>query len=133
MKYVKQFESRPANSPRRKGIIGSVALVGVLVAAACGGSTPPAAAQAIGGSKSVVVGMKNLKFIPKTVTVKVNQEVQFRWDESVAHNVVFDKNRKSKTVAKKGELYKVKFDKVGSFKYKCTLHPGMDGTVKVEK
>jgi plastocyanin len=133
MKRNPQYESPLGISPRRKGIIGSFALVGMLVAAACGSSAPPAAAQAIGGSKSVVVGMKNLKFIPKNVTVKVNQEVQFRWDESVAHNVVFDKNRKSKTVAKKGELYKVKFDKVGSFKYKCTLHPGMEGTVKVEK
>ncbi len=107
----------------------------LLVAAGCASSgiSAPAQAQSLGGAKPLVVGMKALKFSPKNAKVKVNQQVDFKWDESVAHNVVFDKTRKSKTLAKKGSIWSTKFDKVGTYKYKCTLHPGMDGKVDVVK
>jgi plastocyanin len=112
-----------------------VMAVAVLVGAGCASAavTAPAQAQSLGGTKPLVVGMKALKFSPKIAKVKVNQQVDFKWDESVAHNVVFDKNRKSKTLAKKGSIWSTKFDKPGTFKYKCTLHPGMQGQVDVVK
>jgi plastocyanin len=112
-----------------------LAAAALLVAAGCASAavTAPAQAQSLGGTKPVLVGMKALKFNPKTVKAKVNQRVDFRWDESVAHNVVFDKSRKSKTLAKKGTIWSTKFDKTGTFKYKCTLHPGMQGQVDVSK
>ncbi len=115
-----------------RSALGAVALL-IATGCASAGVTPPAQAQSLGGTKPVVVGLKALKFTPKTVTVKVKQQVDFRWDESVAHNVIFDKNRKSKTLAKKGTIWSTSFDKEGTYKYKCTLHPGMDGTVKVTK
>jgi plastocyanin len=110
-------------------------VLAMLIATGCASASvsSPAEAQSLGGSKPVVVGMKALKYNPKSVTVKVKQRVDFRWDESVAHNVVFDKNRKSKTLAKKGSIWSTSFDKEGTYKYKCTLHPGMAGDVKVVK
>jgi plastocyanin len=109
----------------------------MVLAAGCAASTgsSPAQAQSVGGSagKPVLITQKALKFTPRKATAKVNQQVDFRWDESVAHNVVFDKKRKSKTLAKKGSIWSTKFDKEGTYKYKCTLHPGMDGEIKVVK
>ncbi len=122
----------PVRARRVRSGLGAVAL---LVATGCASAavSPPAEAQSLGTAKAVVVGLKSLKFSPKSVTVKVKQKVDFRWDESVAHNVVFDKTRKSKTLAKKGSIWSTTFDKEGTFKYKCTLHPGMVGDVKVAK
>jgi plastocyanin len=116
---------------RRRSVL---AVAAVFVAAGCasaGVSANPAQAQSLGGAKATVIGMKSLKFSPSKVTVKVNQQVDFSWNESVAHNVVFDKTRKSKTLAKKGAIWSTKFDKAGKFKFKCTLHPGMQGEVTV--
>ena len=31
-----------------------------------------------------------------------------------------------------GDTFQQKFDKAGTFDYVCTVHPGMEGTVKVE-
>lgn len=122
-------------SGRARRIRNGIGAVALLVATGCASvAVPtPAEAQSLGGSKPVLVSMKALRFSPKSVTVKVNQRVDFRWDESVAHNVIFDKNRKSKTLAKKGTIWSTTFDKEGTFKYKCTLHPGMAGDVKVTR
>lgn len=120
---------------RARRIRSGIGAIALLVATGCAsaGVSTPAEAQSLGTSKAVVVGMKALKFSPKSITVKVKQKVDFRWDESVAHNVVFDKTRKSKTLAKKGSIWSTTFDKEGTYKYKCTLHPGMAGDVKVTK
>ncbi len=121
----------PSRSTKR----GSIALATVLLFTACGGGSEPAAeAQSIGGSgKAQEVGLKSLKFTPSKVTVKPGQRIDFKWNEGVAHNVVFDKTRKSKTVSKKGTVWSTTFDKEGTYKYKCTLHPGMNGQVTVKK
>jgi plastocyanin len=117
---------------RRRPIFGGMAL---LAAAGCTlalTATPPAQAQS-SAAPPVVVGMKSLKFSPSKIAAKVNQQVDFKWNESVAHNIIFDKTRRSKTLAKKGLIWSTKFDKEGTFKFKCTLHPGMQGEVKVTK
>jgi plastocyanin len=127
-------EAMNTDRPSLRARAGTAAFA-LIVAAGCASSviTEPAQAQSLSGSKPIVVGMKALKFNPKVVKAKVNQQVDFKWDESVAHNVVFDKSRKSKTLAKKGTIWSTKFDKPGTFKYKCTLHPGMQGQVDVSK
>jgi plastocyanin len=77
------------------------------------------------------VGLAKLKFIPKKLEIKKGDSLNFVWKESVAHNVVFDnKGPKSKTLNKGAWL--TKMDKPGVFKFKCTLHPGMDGVVAVK-
>jgi plastocyanin len=136
---VQRFSGSARRSARRSASRrAATVLAAVVVATGCAASSggSPAQAQDLGGSgsaKPVVIGMKALKYSPRKATVKVNQQVDFRWDESVAHNVVFDKKRKSKTLAKKGAIWSTKFDKTGTFKYNCTLHPGMDGEIKVVK
>jgi plastocyanin len=123
---ARKKQSRPARV--RVLLIGALSFI-----TACGAGSE-AVAQSLGGStKPVVVGLKTLKFTPSKVTVKVAQRVDFKWNEGVAHNVVFDSKRKSKTVSKTGTLWSTTFDKTGIFKYKCTLHPGMQGQVTVVK
>ena len=107
--------------------------VGVLAIAAlgfgCSTGAPTAQAQ-IGAAKPVTIAVRALTFVPKKVDAKVKQKVNFVWRENVAHNIVFDKTRKSPT-QNKGS-WSTSFDKAGTYKYKCTLHPGMVGEIKVK-
>ncbi len=118
---------------RRRSPGKSVLVAGLVLLTACGAASV-AQAQSLGGStKPAVVGLKALKFSPAKLTVKLNQRVDFKWNEGVAHNIQFDAKRKSKTVSKSGTVWSTTFDKTGVYKYKCTLHPGMQGQVTVTK
>lgn len=109
-------------TPRRLAVAAFV-LMGTF------GVAVPASAQ-LGGAKATDIGLKSLKFTPNKVTVPKGSKVNFVWKEKVAHNIVFDAKRKSPTLNK--GVWSTSFDKPGTFKYKCTLHPGMDGQVTVK-
>jgi plastocyanin len=78
--------------------------------------------------------MKNIQFVPKSVTAKVGQTVKWTNNDSVDHNVTATSGEtfKSKTFGQ-GGTYSYKLDKAGTIKYVCTIHPGMDGTIVVTK
>jgi plastocyanin len=117
------------------GTLASAALLG-----ACGGpdssSGSTTTSTAAGSTSSTApnfgaaasVDLKDIRFQPGTVTVKAGQEVRWLWRENIPHNVVGE-GFKSAT-QDKGE-FRHTFDKAGTYKYTCTLHSGMVGTVKV--
>lgn len=121
----------PTSSNHRRlwtiGFVGAAAL-GALTSF----SGTPAQAQLGGaGGKTINISMAKLKFNPKKLEVKKGDSLNFVWKESVAHNIKFDNGGpKSKTQNKGAWL--TKMDKVGVFKFKCTLHPGMEGVVAVK-
>lgn len=81
------------------------------------------------------VGVKGLEFVPDEVTIKVGETVRWKWDENLAHNVVPEGDETFGTGTKnltKADVSHV-FDEAGTYKYECTLHTGMDGTVEVEE
>ena len=113
--------------------LGALAFVGATILGACATTSgTPAQAQLGGaGGKTINVSMAKLKFNPKKLEVKKGDSLNFVWKESVAHNIKFDNGGpKSKTQNKGAWL--TKMDKVGVFKFKCTLHPGMEGVVAVK-
>lgn len=76
-----------------------------------------------------VVKLVGLEFDPETIRVPIGRRVLWQWTDAVVHNVVSDDFASSKALD--GGVYAVRFDKVGSYPYRCTLHTGMDGTVLV--
>ena len=106
----------------RKVLLAALPLVAVL--AACGGDDDDAASAEPG----VVIVDDNV-FKPKTIEVGVGDTVTWRFEGQSAHNVTFDDDEAS-DLMKDGE-YERTFDDAGSFKYVCTVHPGMAGSVKV--
>ncbi len=111
------------------------------VTAGCGGgsdtettTTSPAVSTAptqrpprnFGAAATVV--LKDLKFAPATVTIKLGEEIEWIWQDALPHNVV---SETFKSETKTGGSFKYTFRTAGDFAYTCTVHPGMDGTVKV--
>jgi len=106
-----------------------------LAAAGCGGgkSTPaatstPAAAAAPGVVK---VAMRNIKFVPARVTVKVGQTVRWSNDDTVAHTVASAKLKIASEAIAHGQTYELKATTPGTFPYYCTIHANQNGVLVV--
>lgn len=100
----------------------------LLIAAAgsaCGGDSDEAVAVEPG-----TVLLRPSAFQPETIKVGVGETVTWKWREKVSHNIVGEGGI-DKKVADNG-TYARTFDKKGTFDYRCTVHPGMDGSVVVE-
>ncbi len=76
-----------------------------------------------------VVQLVGLSFQPSSLQVPVGKRVRWQWTDAVVHNVVSDEFASSK--AQSGGTYAVRFDKPGTFAYRCSLHTGMEGTITV--
>jgi plastocyanin len=80
------------------------------------------------------VSMKDIKFNPSTVTIKPGGKVTWTNDDSVGHDVTADGfNSGGAGNISSGSTFSHVFKKPGTYKYVCSVHPGMEGTVKVEK
>jgi|SRR5215208_726139 len=124
-------------------LFGCLALA--LVAAGCGGgddngddggggggdaNQEQAPAAKSGGAQ---VSMKDIKFNPSTVDVKVGDTVTWTNDDSIGHDVTSDTFKSGDPGGiGGGGTFDHKFDKAGTFKYECTVHSGMTGTVVVK-
>lgn len=114
------------NHPRRTPLL--VAAVAIAAAAPVVAPTMASGATAHAASGATVV-LKNYAFKAKTVHIGKGGTVHWVWrDGSVPHNVTF-KGFHSKTITK--GKYSHRFTKKGTFRYRCTIHPGMDGKVVV--
>jgi plastocyanin len=78
---------------------------------------------------ATTVSVKDNFFTPKSVTVKKGATVTWKWGGRVAHNVTF-RTTHSKTQSKGS--FSVKFNNKGTVPYRCTIHPGMVGTIVVK-
>lgn len=85
------------------------------------------------GGKNVV--MKDIMFKPATISVAKGDTVTWKNDDTTNHDVTADDKSFSSGDAGNiapGDTYKNTFDKAGTFKYVCTIHPGMEGEVVVK-
>jgi plastocyanin len=75
-----------------------------------------------------------LQFSPSSQTAKVGQIVQWTNPGTVAHTITFDSSNASclsDSQIAPGSTWEVKFTQAGTYSYKCTIHPGMNGTLTV--
>ncbi|MBB4660902.1 copper-binding protein [Conexibacter arvalis] len=100
-----------------------------LVAAAGGAATLPGG---VAQAATRTVTLRDIAFHPARVTIARGDRVVWRWrDGGIRHNVVSRSFRG--TGARSSGSYGVTFRRAGTFRYRCTLHPGMDGTVVVRR
>ena len=109
-------------------VLSSAVLAGALVAPAV--AAPPTAHTAAAGAH---VTLKNISFMPSTVTIKRGQTVTWTWkDGTTAHNVTSEGKLRFKSASSRQKgSYTVRFTKPGTYHYVCTIHFGMTGKVVV--
>ncbi len=101
----------------------ALALVGVHGAVAAAGET----AQT---SRTAVVTIPAFEFKPATVTIPRGSKVRFSNTSGTAHTATrksFDTGR-----IRPGRSASVQFNREGTFRYHCSIHPFMKGRVVVD-
>jgi plastocyanin len=87
----------------------------------------PAGAQA----EETKVMFDNFTFNPAELTVKAGTTVTWSNHDDIPHVVVSAGKFRSKTMDT-DDSYSFTFTTAGEYKYFCSLHPHMTGTIKVE-
>jgi len=73
-----------------------------------------------------------LSFQPGSVDVARGRVVEWTNNGVVAHNVTFDEHPAlTSGTMHHGDRYEIRFTAPGTYPYRCTFHPGMNGTVHV--
>jgi plastocyanin len=133
----------------RRGAALALCGLGTALLAACGNGVPPGSGSsggaASGGGASVGTAGTNLgtaavkiqatdqlQFSPSSQSASVGQVIEWTNPGTVAHTITFDTatSLSDPTIAP-GGTWEVKFSKAGTYTYKCTIHPGMDGKLTV--
>jgi plastocyanin len=99
----------------------------VVVAAALGGQV------AASGAAGKTVTLKNIAFSPKKLSVSKGTKVTFAFrDDTTTHNVTSSGSKRFKTIGDRssGSVTRT-FSRAGTYRYSCTLHPGMTGRIVV--
>jgi plastocyanin len=104
---------------RTFALLAALALVGAL------------AVPALGATKSIA--LRDTFFSPKSVTVKKGTTVKWVWRGRLPHNVTVKKGpvKFHSSTKTKGSFSK-KLTKRGTYRIVCTIHPGMNLTLKVK-
>jgi plastocyanin len=78
------------------------------------------------------VSIENFSFSPATITVKKGTTVTWTNNDTTAHTVTADSgNAFDSGTMEQGKTFSHTFNSTGTFKYHCTLHSDMHGTVTV--
>ena len=115
--------------PARPRLLAALLLVLTFTSAACqtGPGASPADTPPVRGVTTVEA--KDLKFLPPAIEVAPGTEVTWRFDDgSVPHDVKGDGF--ASEIQSRG-TFSHRFTQAGEFRYKCTLHAGMEGRVVV--
>jgi plastocyanin len=123
-----------------------------LVAAGCGGdddesdggggastTEQPTDTGGGGGGGAAEVGMENIQFTPKDVTVAAGETITFTNNESIPHDVHKSSGPGEDFASGppggmgEGDTFELTLDEPGNYEYVCDVHaPGMSGTITVE-
>ena len=124
-----------------RSFLASLALGLALVLTACGGGGGGNTGGTGGGATTITVGTDKaaeLKFDPTTVSAPANTAVQltFTNQSTLPHNLAFNEGITAKTsdnvAAGASETISFTTPGAGAYKFVCTIHPGMEGTLNVQ-
>jgi plastocyanin len=103
------------------------AFAAVLLAGAASGAEP---AHATG--KAVTIDLRTFMFSPTTLTVAVGTTVTWKNADPEPHTVASVDGKFRSGALDQGDSFTFKFDTPGSYRYVCTIHPQMVGTIVVK-
>src|SRR5687767_8949346 len=107
-------------APIRMGLTGAAILVLAF------GVAVPAVLAATRG-----VDIRDFAFSPRTVEIRVGDTVRWTNRDSVAHTATAQNGSFDTGLLAEGESGSIRFTAAGTYRYVCTPHPNMTGTVVV--
>jgi plastocyanin len=112
---------------RLRRSIGAVALASLTALAVAG------AGQASSAPRTATVTLRDIDFTPGTAVVRRGGSVTFAWrDGDTPHNVTpTGRLRFHRLATRQSGTARVRFTRRGTYRYVCTIHPGMAGKVVV--
>jgi plastocyanin len=103
----------------------------VLLAVASG-----AVAQQVAAARSAEISIENFSFTPTALTVAPGTTVTWVNNDEEPHNIVNADAGQPRLFRSQGldggDKYTFVFDKAGTYKYICSVHPRMEGTIVVK-
>ena len=110
---------------------GSNALRALALAAALwtGAAMSAPAAEADPGARVLI---KDFMFAPVTLTVKAGAVVSWTNQDNEPHTVTSEAGVFRSGALDTNESFSFKFDKAGTYRFLCSIHPYMVGTITVE-
>ena len=106
-------------------------LCGAIVLAVAVFTTATALPAAPSQAADSVVLIDQFTFTPQRITVKAGATVTWTNEDDIPHTVVSANTFRSKVMDTDGK-FSFTFTTAGTYKYFCSLHPHMTGTVIVE-
>jgi plastocyanin len=106
-------------------LLGAMAAV---VSYATDAGVAPGAAAAEG---STIVMAKDFMFAPTAMTVAAGSTVTWTNRDDEPHTVVSDNGLFRSAALDTNESFSFRFDKPGTYRYLCSIHPRMVGTIVV--
>jgi plastocyanin len=88
---------------------------------------------AVSGAAGKTVTLKNIAFSPKKLSISKGAKVTFAFrDDTTVHNVTSAGGKRFKSIGNRssGSVTRT-FTRAGTYRYSCTLHPGMSGRIVV--
>ncbi len=133
-------QSRPRSTARTVALLslGALILVFALVFAGCGSTTDTTSpgdttgATDPGATGDVQVVMRNTAYDPATVTINAGDTVTWVNEDAPKHDVVGDSGEFQSNLLDLGQAYSFTFTQAGTYRYHCSVHSGMKGTVIVQ-
>jgi plastocyanin len=83
-------------------------------------------------SNTIRIDVENFMFAPASMTVKAGATVTWTNMDQEPHTVMSPEGLFRSGALDTGDSFSFKFDKPGTYRYVCTIHPRMVGTVVVE-
>lgn len=109
------------------------AAVGPIAGAVPTAATPTAAAPTVAApTATTIVLASDFMFAPLSLTVQPGSTVTWTNKDDEPHTVVSDSGLFRSGALDTGESFSFKFDRPGTYRYACSIHPRMVGTIVVQ-
>jgi plastocyanin len=108
-----------------------VPAIQVLLLGAMAGAVSYATAAEPAAEGSTIVMARDFMFAPTNVTVAAGSTVTWTNRDDEPHTVVSDSGLFRSAALDTNQSFSFRFDKPGTYRYLCTIHPRMVGTVVV--
>ena len=111
-----------------------VGLIGLMAISPGETAPPPSALPAASAAPATAyaIAIKDFAFSPQVLTVQAGTTVTWKNLDDEPHTVRGVDAQIRSDALDQDESYSVKFDKPGTYRYGCSIHPKMSGTVVVQ-